>query len=64
MKLKTCVIENSNFNNKATAKLFMYNNSKFVIEVQEDCEDLFVDFSYQVISRQQKLQQNSLKMNA
>lgn len=44
MKLKTCIIENSNSNNKATAKLLMQNNSKFVIEVQEDYEDLFVDF--------------------
>lgn len=44
MLLKTCIIENSNSNNKATAKLLMHNNSKFVIEVQQDYEDLFVDF--------------------
>ena len=44
MILKTCIIENSNTSGKATVKLVMHNDSKFVTEVQEDYEDLFVDF--------------------
>ena len=44
MILKTCIIENSNTNSKASVKLVIHNNSKFEIEVQEDYEDLFVDF--------------------
>ena len=31
-------------NSKTTVKLVMHNDSKFVIEVQQDYEDLFVDF--------------------